>query len=116
MAHSHETLDTQQSFSEHPRTRNDAAALAAARKVLEGMFGPVASRRFAVRFWEGTVDEPAEEPRFTLVLETPGALRRMLLPPSELALTEAYVFGDVDIEGDLEASADLGDVAAARIE
>jgi cyclopropane-fatty-acyl-phospholipid synthase len=116
MGHSHETLDTQQSFSQDPATRNDAAALGAARRVLEGMFGPVPSRRFGVRFWEGTVDEPAEEPRFTLVLTTPGALRRMLLPPSELALIESYIFGDADIAGDLEAAADLGDVAASRIE
>jgi cyclopropane-fatty-acyl-phospholipid synthase len=114
MTHSHETL-TQQSYSQGSPSRNDAKALAAARAVLEDVFGPIASRRFAVRFWEGTTDEPAEEPRFTIVLETPGALRHMLIPPSELALTESYIFGDVDIEGNLEAAADLGDVAASRI-
>ena len=114
MTHSQQTL-TQQSYSEESGPRKGAKALTAARAVLEDVFGPVASRRFAVRFWEGTVDEPAEEPRFTIVLESPGALRRMLLPPSELALTESYFFGDVDIEGNLEAAADLGDVAASRL-
>ncbi|HKN67997.1 MAG TPA: class I SAM-dependent methyltransferase [Gemmatimonadaceae bacterium] len=114
MTHSQQTL-TQQSYSDDGRSRKDAGALAAARAVIEDVFGPVASRRFAVRFWDGTSDEPAEEPRFTIVLESPGALRRMLLPPSELALTESYIFGDVDIEGDLEAAADLGDVAASRL-
>ena len=114
MTHSQQTL-TQQSYSQEARPQKDARAIAAARAVLEDAFGPVASRRFAVRFWEGTTDEPAEEPRFTIVLESPGALRRMLLPPSELALTESYIFGDVDIEGNLEAAADLGDVAASRL-
>src|SRR3954462_8202456 len=106
---------TQQSYSRESPPQKDATALAPARAVLDAVFGPIASRRFAVRFWESTIDEPAEEPRFTIVLETPGARRQMLLPPSELALTESYIFGDVDIEGNLEAAADLGDVAANRI-
>ena len=114
MPHSQQTL-TQQSYSQEARPQKDVRALAAARAVLEDVFGPVAPRRFAVRFWEGTTDEPAEEPRFTIVLASPGALRRMLLPPSELALTESYIFGDVDIEGNIEGAADLGDVAASRL-
>ena len=114
MTHSQQTL-TQQSYSQQGRPQKDATAITAARAVLDDVFGPVASRRFAVRFWDGTSDEPAEETRFTIVLESPGALRRMLLPPSELALTESYIFGDVDIEGNLEAAADLGDVAASRL-
>lgn len=112
---SQQTFRTQQSYSQTWPPRKDAAALAASRVVLEDVFGPVASRRFAVRYWDGTVDEPAEEPRFTLVLESLGALRRMLLPPSELSLTESYIFGDVDVEGNLEAASELGDVAASRL-
>jgi cyclopropane-fatty-acyl-phospholipid synthase len=115
MAHSHDILPTQQSFSRRLPPQKDAAALARARAVLDDVFGPVASRRFAVRFWDSAVDEPAEAPRFTVVLETPGALRRMLVPPTELALTESYIFGDVDIEGDIEAASDLGDIAASRL-
>jgi cyclopropane-fatty-acyl-phospholipid synthase len=115
MSTAQQALNTQQSFSEEPQPRNTRKALAAARTVLEDAFGPIASRRFAVRFWEGTVDEPAEEPRFTIVLETPGALRRMLMPPSELSLVESYIFGAVDVEGDLEAAATLGDIAASRL-
>ena len=90
-------------------------SLRSSRVVLDDLFGPSAERTFAVRFWDGTVDTPRETPRFTLVLQQPGALRRMLLPPSELSLTEAYIFGDVDLEGDLESAAALGDVAAGRI-
>ena len=108
-------ISTQQSFSEAPPPGKTGRALEAARVVLDDAFGPVPARRFAVRFWDGTVDEPVEAPRFTIVLESPGALRRMLLPPSELSLSESYIFGDVDVEGDLEAAADLGDIAAARL-
>jgi len=108
-------LTTHQSYSEALPPRKNGNALSAARAVLEDAFGPVASRRFAVRFWDGTIDQPAEIPRFTIVLESPGALRRMLIPPSELSLSESYIFGDVDVEGDLEAAADLGDIAASRL-
>jgi cyclopropane-fatty-acyl-phospholipid synthase len=39
----------------------------------------------------------------------------MLLPPTELALSESYIFGDIDVEGDIEAAANLGDIAATRL-
>jgi cyclopropane-fatty-acyl-phospholipid synthase len=39
----------------------------------------------------------------------------MLLPPSELALGEAFMRGDLDVEGDLEAAAVLGSVIAERL-
>ena len=68
-------------------------------------------RDFAVRLWDGTLWKPDSglEERFTLVLRHPGALRAMLWPPGELTLTEAYLFDDVDIEGDLEAAFALAD-------
>jgi cyclopropane-fatty-acyl-phospholipid synthase len=77
-----------------------------ARLILADLFGPPARRAFAVRLWDGTYDGPAAmaAPPFTLVLRRPGALRRMLLPPSELAIGEAYVRDDFDIEGDIEAA------------
>src|SRR5260221_8382534 len=68
-----------------------------------------------VRLWNGTVWKPTFTPpsdeaqpdrpqkSFTLVLQHPGALRRMFLPPSELNLGEAYIYNDFDIEGDIEA-------------
>ncbi len=39
--------------------------------------------------------------RITLVLTHPGALRRMFLPPTDLTLGEAYIYGDFNVEGDL---------------
>lgn len=115
MSTTQQVTTTQQSFSEDLPPQKTGRAITAARAVLEDAFGPIESRRFSVRFWDDTVDEPAEEPRFTIVLETPGALRRMLMPPSELSLAESYIFGSVDVEGDLEAASCLGDIAASRL-
>ena len=81
-------------------TTTDAAAKPVASAVLEYLFVP-SGRTFALRFWDGTVEGPKAsfEPSFTLVLRRPGALRRMLLPPTGLALGEAYLHGDFDVEG-----------------
>ena len=82
------------------KTTNNAAAKLVVLAVFEDLFGP-SGRPFALRFWDGTVEDPkaSYESRFTLVLKRPGALRRMLLPPTDLALGEAYLHGDFDVEG-----------------
>jgi cyclopropane-fatty-acyl-phospholipid synthase len=68
-------------------------------------------RDFAVRFWDGRGFRAlaGSAPRFTLVIRRPGALRRMLLPPTDLAIGEAFVHGDFDVEGDLYAFVSLPD-------
>jgi cyclopropane-fatty-acyl-phospholipid synthase len=85
------------------------------RRFLDALFGPLDGRRFAVRYWDGLVDAPEGPSDFTLVLCRPDALRRMLLPPSELSLGEAYIRGDVDVEGNLEQAIGLGKGLAARL-
>jgi cyclopropane-fatty-acyl-phospholipid synthase len=49
------------------------------------------------------------------VLRRAGALRRALLPPSQLALAEAYLRDDIDVEGDLEAASGLVDRLVGRL-
>ncbi|HTU90376.1 MAG TPA: cyclopropane-fatty-acyl-phospholipid synthase family protein [Gemmataceae bacterium] len=70
-------------------------------EVLAG-YGP---RDFAVRAWDGSTWEPdAGQPaRFTLVLQHPGAVRKMFWPPRPYTLGEAYIYDDIDIEGDIHA-------------
>lgn len=87
------------------------AAVRANLAVLARVFGACDQRDFAVRLWDGQVWSPAPTPapRFTISLHHPGALRRMLLPPTELNLGESFVRGDFDVEGDLVACAGLAD-------
>jgi cyclopropane-fatty-acyl-phospholipid synthase len=73
--------------------------------LLAELFSDYRPRDFAVRLWDGSTwePEPGEDARFTLVVNTPAALRALLRHPDELALAEAYIYGDLDFEGDLEA-------------
>src|SRR2546423_7001897 len=92
------------------------AALHHSRQVMAALFGAPEDRHFDVRYWDGTRDiGGAGTSSYVVVLNHPGALRRMLLPPSELALVEAYLAGDADVEGDLDAAVTLGDAINARL-
>jgi len=64
---------------------------------------------FQVRLWDGSAWGAEIQPRFTLVLKHPGALRVMFSSPSELTLGEAYIHDDFDIEGEIESAFDLAD-------
>ncbi len=95
---------------------NGAAALSHSRHVIELLFGPPAERPFAVRYWDGTREAaPDGRPAFTLVVAQPGALREMLLPPTELSIVEAYITGSVDVEGDLSAAISISDAINSRL-
>ncbi|MFG2122562.1 class I SAM-dependent methyltransferase [Streptomyces sp. NPDC048710] len=52
-----------------------------------------------LRTWDGSETGPADAP--TVVVRSRRALRRLLWDPGELALAQAYVTGELDIEGDL---------------
>jgi len=67
-------------------------------------------RNFAIRLWDGSCleAEPGQYARCTLVINHPGAMRRIFLPANQAALGEAYAYSDVDIEGDVEALFPLG--------
>ena len=62
-------------------------------------------RDFAVRLWDGTqwLPDPGQFCRFTWKINDPGALRKAIVPPLELALGEAYIYGQFDIDGDIRA-------------
>lgn len=69
--------------------------------VLQALFGQC-NTTFSVRLWDGTY-WPDDGPRqATLVLNHPGAIRAMFLPGNEVALGEAYLYDDFDVEGNLE--------------
>ena len=69
---------------------------------LQNVLGEYHPRNFAVELWDGTTWEAETgKPLFTIVLKHPGALRRMFLPPNELTMGEAYIFGDFEVRGSL---------------
>ena len=53
-----------------------------------------------MRAWNGEEWGPADAAA-TIALNHPGALRTMLVPPNDLSAAEAYIYGDVDFEGDI---------------
>jgi cyclopropane-fatty-acyl-phospholipid synthase len=71
-----------------------AAALAA---VLEPLFAGELPVR--LRAWDGSEVGPADAP--VVVLHSRKAVRRLLWNPGELGLAQAYVTGELDVEGDL---------------
>ncbi|SCK35558.1 cyclopropane-fatty-acyl-phospholipid synthase family protein [Streptomyces sp. WMMB 322] len=56
-----------------------------------------------LRAWDGSETAPGDsaEDAPLLVLRSRRALRRLLWQPGELGLAEAYITGDLDVEGDL---------------
>ena len=63
--------------------------------------------------WDGSTAGPADAPH--VVLRSPRALRRLLRHPGELGAAQAYVTGELDVEGDLdEALSHVWSVAHER--
>ncbi len=83
--------------------------------ILNRLFGASPPRTVDIRLWDDT-RWPANAPddvMATIILNHPGTLRRMFLPPTERAVGEAFIRGDFDIEGDLEAACALNDLVGA---
>lgn len=81
--------------------------LKTSRAILGLLFGAAETRAFATRWWDGSLDLPLLEPQFTLEFRRPGALRRMLLRPTELSLAEAFIRKDFEVDGDIELASTL---------
>lgn len=92
-------------------------AVEKSRELIEYLFGPAPEREFAVRYSDGSVESPPSSAaaRFTLVLRRPGALRGARVLPTERSVGEAYVRGDLDIEGDIEEAGGLLRVIRERL-
>ena len=80
--------------------------------LLEIIFPP--PRHFGIRLWEGTELRGEAPFPFSLVLNHPGALRRMFKAPVELSLGEAFIRDDFEIEGDIFSAFPLMEGIAAR--
>lgn len=83
--------------------------------VLRTLFGAGYGRDFAIELWDGTRVEAAGEPRFTLKVNEPYALRAAFTPPLDLNPGRAYVEDWIGIDGDAEAAIDALENALERL-
>lgn len=81
-------------------------------RFVERLIRDISPRDFAIELWDGTRFGPDANQfhRFTWKINNPEVLRTIFTSPNrQLALGEAYVRGDFDIEGDIEAVFPLSD-------
>src|ERR1700722_9366816 len=98
------------------QAQTEDGAASKARAIFRLLLQDYHPRDFAISFWDGS-EWPAESesPRFTLMVKHPDALRRMLrASTNDLSLSEAYINGDLDVTGDLEAAMPLANYLAGR--
>ncbi|MEO8828065.1 cyclopropane-fatty-acyl-phospholipid synthase family protein [Lapillicoccus sp.] len=99
----------------HPQTTRQVEGVATK---LAAALRPVVGGDLPVRLtaWDGSVAGSLEDPDApSVTLRTPDALRRILWRPGELGAAQAYVTGELDVEGDLDAAlTHVWQVSAAR--
>jgi hypothetical protein len=99
---------------ERPEIHSDAREVTLL--ILESLTQSGKPQRINFRLWDGA-HWPDDQPKAaTFVLNRPSALKEMLLAGTEAGLGEAYIHSAFDIEGDLEAAFELGDILIAQTE
>jgi len=80
-------------------------AAAKARAMVEELLRGYHPQNFAIEFWDGSrlEAEPGQFSRFTWHVHHPGVLRSLARANRQVALGEAFIFGDFDISGDMLA-------------
>lgn len=84
-----------------PPDRRVSAAVRLLRRVFAGVQTPI-----HFRLWDGT-DAPVGgrgDPGFAIVFRSRPVFRRILRNPTPLQFGEAYIAGEIDIEGDVFAA------------
>ncbi len=83
-------------------------ALATSKAIFDELAGNAGEKLIAMRAWTGDTWGPTDAAA-TIVLQHPGALRALFAQPRDLEAGEAYIFNDVDIEGDIIAALEFAD-------
>jgi cyclopropane-fatty-acyl-phospholipid synthase len=80
-------------------------SVAKAIAVMQELLHDYHPRDFAVEFWDGSRwdAEPGHFCRFTWHIHHPNVLRSLLRSDRQVALGEAFIYGDLDISGDILA-------------
>jgi cyclopropane-fatty-acyl-phospholipid synthase len=73
-------------------------------QILHELLADYHPRDFAIELWDGEQwgQESNQFRRFTWRINDPTALRKVIGSPSEISLSEAYIYGQFDIEGDIQ--------------
>lgn len=90
----------------HAQSRPLQGDAEATLRALDNLLGDMRPAPFAIRLWNchtWTADDHVP-PQFTLTLNHAGALRAMLCPPGTRSVIDAFLTGDFDVDGDLEAA------------
>jgi len=85
-----------------------AEALSTSEKIFRTLLAHAGSDEVAMRSWTGDLWGSADAPA-VISLKHPGSLRALLLPPNDLVAGEAYIYDDIDIEGDILAAVSFGE-------
>lgn len=80
-----------------PEPGTDRPVAAVLSDLADKVFGGEAPLRITA--WDGSTAGPADAP--AVHVTTPQALTRLVFHPGELGLAQAYVLGEIDVEGDL---------------
>ena len=82
-----------------------------ARSLLQTVLARLGPREFAVQLWNGEQwpPEPNGPADFTLIFRTPNVVRGMFSDVSSLSFGEAYIYGQLDIQGSLIDVFESGD-------
>ena len=86
--------------------RSGDAAVRAAEAALATLFDERYLRRFGVALWDGTRLRAAEDERFVLHINDPGALRLAISGPVDLNAGRAVATGLLDVDGSMEDAVD----------
>jgi cyclopropane-fatty-acyl-phospholipid synthase len=84
----------------------ETRAASEAKSAVQELLRDYHPRDFAIEFWDGSRwdPEPGQFCRFTWHIHHPGVLRALLRSDRQVALGEAFIYGDFDISGDILAS------------
>jgi cyclopropane-fatty-acyl-phospholipid synthase len=91
-------------LADHVREASSQAAIELFQILLE-RYG---KGNLQIRLWDGSTCG-AGQPRCTLVIKQPDAVRQMCHHPNEQALAETYVYDEFDIAGDIGTALEFGD-------
>lgn len=80
-------------------------------KILDAFFDRYDGPTFSVRLWDGWswVSRRGAEAICTFVFHSEGALRALLIRPSEITLGDAFVVKEIEVEGDLFSAFDVAE-------